>query len=122
MHQVPQPIWNEIAKTQKISRPLWSRLFRAKDPQPLLDDLEAKLEAAGCDARMIRAYLLVAPLLDESQAISRFLEKTGRTDLRNSMPELTSPNEAVMLASQEYRLTLSQTRKLRSLLSAFPTT
>lgn len=122
MHQCPQPIWQEIARTQQISRPLWKRVMSADDPQPMLTRLEADLEETGADARTIRAFLLVAPLLDESEAISRYVEASGRTDLRNSLPEINSPNEALILASQEYRLIPSQIQRLKKLLQTFPTT
>ena len=122
MHQCPHPIWQEIARTQKISRPLWRRLMESDNPQPMLDQVESDLEKAGANARMIRAFLLVAPLLDESEAISRYVEATGRTDLRNSLPEINSLNEAVILAAQEYRLIPSQTMQLKKLLQTFPTT
>ena len=117
MYQTPTPIWNEIAKTQQMETPLWSGMFEATDLPKALAPLEAQLAAAGADARMIRAFLLVAPLLHENLAISRFVEQTGRTDLRNSMPELTTAGEATILASREFSLTSSQQKTLQKLLS-----
>ena len=124
MHATPTPIWNEIAKTQQLSTALWRRLFKLKaDPlAAALESLETELEAQGADVRTIRGYLLVAPLLQENLAISSWVERTGRTDLRSSLPELTSINEALILASQEYRLSPSQQTKLRQLLMGdYPT-
>lgn len=116
MYQTPTPIWNEIAASQPLQTPLWARLFKATDLPTALEPVVADLEAAGADARTIRAYLLVAPLLQENLAISRWIEETGRTSLRNSMPELETENEAMILASQEFSLKPSQQTVLRRLL------
>ena len=116
MYQTPAPIWNEIAATQRLQTPRWAELFQATDLETALQPLESELEAAGADARVSRAYLLVAPLLQENEAISRWIERTGRTDLRSSLPEVTTPSEAVMLASEEFRLTPSQQQQLTRLL------
>ena len=62
------------------------------------------------------AFRLVAPLLQETQAISDYILLTQRLDLRSALPEVNSVNEAVMLASTEYRLTPSQQKKLTQLL------
>lgn len=121
MYQLPTPLWNEIAKTQNLATPLWTALFKATDLPPALQPLEADLEAAGADDRTIRAFLLVAPLLHENLAISRFIEQTGRTDLRNSLPELVTASEATTLASSDLRLTPRQEQKLHALLLEFRT-
>ena len=117
MYQAPTSIWNEIAETQKVLMPLWQRLFKATDLPSALEPLEVKLEAAGADARVTRAYLLTAPLLDENLAVSRYIETTGRDSLRSSMPELTTVNEATILASREFSLNPSQQATLQKLLS-----
>lgn len=110
--------WNEIAQSQALSQP-WATLFRMT-PQELpagLDKLvDQPIEAQGADNRTVLAYRLVAPLLLENVAISDYLGMTNQLSLRASMPELTSVNEAVILASKEYRLTASQQAKLTQLL------
>ena len=118
MYQVPTPYWNEIAATQPLRTARWKPIFSAKDLTSALAPLESKLEAAGMDARTIRAYLLVAPLLEENLAVTRWLEQTERPDLRNSMPELVSVDEAMRLASQEFSLMTSQAARLRQRLQA----
>ena len=118
MYQVPMRVWNEIAMGQALSEP-WVTLFRATPETfpALLDKLVDKpLEKMGVDDRVILAYRLVAPLLMETEAISSYLEETQQSMLRASLPELTSVNEAVILASTEYRLTPSQQSKLKQLL------
>jgi hypothetical protein len=110
--------WNEIAQSQALSQP-WATLFRMT-PEELpagLDKLvDQPIEAQGADNRTVLAYRLVAPLLLENVAISDYLGMTNQLNLRASMPELTSVNEAVILASKEYRLTASQQAKLTQLL------
>ena len=120
MYQAPMQAWNEIAQSQALSQP-WATLFRMTDEQlPAgLDKLvDQPLEAQGADNRTVLAYRLVAPLLIENVAISDYIEMTGNLSLRASLPELISVNEAVILASMEYRLTPSQQAKLTVLLKA----
>ena len=118
MYQAPMQAWNEIAQSQALSQP-WATLFRMT-PEELpagLDKLvDQPIEAQGADNRTVLAYRLVAPLLLENVAISDYLGMTNQLSLRASMPELTSVNEAVILASKEYRLTASQQAKLTQLL------
>lgn len=118
MHQVPTVVWNEIAKSQPLSEP-WATLFRMKDEeleQGIETLVDKPAEAAGADNRTVLAYRLTAPLLVENEAISSFLQETRQISLRTSLPELNSVNEAVILASMEYRLTRSQQAKLKQLL------
>lgn len=119
MHQVPTVVWNEIAKSQPLSEP-WATLFRMKDEeleQGIETMVDAPAEKAGADNRTVLAYRLTAPLLVENAAISAYLEETQQSSLRTSLPELNSVNEAVILASMEYRLTQSQQAKLKNLLA-----
>ena len=118
MYQVPMSVWNAIAKSQPLSQP-WATLFRLTPetlPAILAELVDKPLEAAGADNRVAMAYRLVAPLLMETEAISSYLEETQQSMLRASLPELTSVNEAVILASMEYPLTPSQQSKLSQLL------
>lgn len=118
MYQVPMQVWNQIALSQPLSQP-WATLFRLEPDQlPVkLDELVDKpLAQLGADNKVTLAYRLVAPLLVETEAISSYLEETQQQTLRQSLPELTSVNEAVILASMEYRLTPSQQQKLSQLL------
>ena len=119
MYQVPLPVWNEIAQSQPLSQP-WAELFRCETLEQLtaaLAKMEKDLENRGVDAKTIRGYLLMAPLLVENEAISTYIEEMGRYDLRSAMPEICSVNEAVILASQEYRLNPSQQARLSKLLT-----
>lgn len=118
MYQVPMSVWNAIAKSQPLSQP-WATLFRMTPeelPQGIARLVDAPAEAAGADNRTVLAYRLVAPLLVENEAISAYLEETRQPNMRACLPEVTSVNEAVILASMEYELTRSQQRKLTQLL------
>ncbi len=120
MYQVRQSIWNEIAKTQELASPLWRQCFSASPAElsGLMERLQLRLEAKGADARVIRAYLTVAPLLDENLAISRHVQETGQISLRSSMPEVQTVNEATIMASMEFPLKPSQQARLQELLRA----
>ena len=117
MYQAPTSVWNEIAASQPLSQP-WANLFRMDLEQltRALGKIEKDLESKGVDARTIRAYLLTAPLLVENEAVSSFIQDMNRPELRASMPEICSVNEAMMLASAEYRLSQSQQARLSKLL------
>lgn len=122
MHQVPQPIWNEIAKSQPLS-PMWRELFSAtEDELPALMEALIYQPAKDADNRVQRALALVAPLWMESEAISQFIVETGQASLRASLPEVNSVDEAVMLASQEFPLKPYQQKQLRQLLIALQKT
>jgi hypothetical protein len=115
MYQAPATVWNAIAASQPLT-PAWAPLFRASPARMghLLSILQTNLEKhlAVTDAKVIRSFLLVAPLLSESEAISAYLEEADRPDLRAALPELNSINEAVILASNEFRLSQSQQEQL----------
>ncbi len=117
MYQLPTPIWNEIAKSQPLSR-RWHDLFRMdfEELTVALGKIGTALERQLIGPTAIRAYLLTAPLLVENEAVSSFIVETGRMELRNSLPELCSVNEAVMLATAEFRLTSSEQAQLSTLL------
>lgn len=119
MYQAPTSIWNEIAATQSIKHQPWKRLFPMSSDRllPELEAIESRLEREGADARVVRGFLLTAPLLMETVAISRYLEASGSISLRSSLPELTTISEAVDLATQEFRLSRPQQVKLRDLLT-----
>lgn len=118
MHQVPTSVWNEIAATQHLTHPVWRRLLPLEGMRFLeaLDELEKRVDEVARDARVTRAYCLTAPLLQETRAISRFVEASGAPSLRGALPELTTIHEAVDLATREYSLTRLQRRSLASML------
>lgn len=120
---VAAPIWNQIAKEGNL-RTEWARKAFALDPDKMasLEDAEYKaLLAKGVPQPVAMGYLDLKPLLLENVAISRHIQKTQQTSLRTALPEVTTLNEAIMLASMERPLNPSQQMQLRQLLqSDFP--
>ena len=121
MQQVPAEIWNEIAASQPLS-PFWREVMET--PAEQFDEaiamVDAQAEKATKDNKVILAYRLTAPLLMETEALSAFIVETGQQSLRQSLPELNSVSEAVMLATQEYKLVPHQQKQLAQLLTAQP--
>ena len=122
MYQVPTPVWNEVAATQRLNKPTWAGLFAktGQDFLPACERVENAVDKLTRDATVTRAYMLTAPLLHENQAISRYLEATQAQSLRAAMPELTTIPEAVGLATDEFNLLPSQQDKLATLLTQEP--
>lgn len=118
MLQVDSLIWNQIATLARSHT--WRRRMEMDNEQLALemDRLGASLEAKGVDPAVALAYEQVAPLYQERQAIQSFLKKNPR--FREALPEVLSPNEAIMLMIPEHNLTVSQTRMLRPLLEQRP--
>lgn len=117
MFQAATRYWNEIAKKEALDQP-WATIF-AMDREAMgkaLEQIESPMESQGVPNAVILAWRLVCPLLQENKAISQYITDTGQTSLRKAMPELTTVKEAVMMASQEYRLTPSQQEQLAQLL------
>lgn len=123
MMQVPATVWNRIAKTQRLRTEWAENLFRMSGQEmgETLDRMAGLLvKNKKGDDLVAAAYLKLAPLLVENEAISRFIEKTGSTDLRSALPDLTDVPETLDLAQQEYRLNPKQLAQLSELLKALP--
>lgn len=117
MHSVPTPILNAIARTQTFKNSSIHRLFSMTEAR-----MEQALEAQAqtllkrCPAKVVQAYQTVCPLLIENEAISRFIVNRGSLELRRSLPEVTNVQDAVMLMTTEWKLTLQEQSQLRNLL------
>jgi hypothetical protein len=101
MLQVAAPIWNEIAKTQKLATS-WARKWFAMDQDELnaADQKEyEEMKAKGISHEVAASLQMVRPLLWERAAINRHLQK--HPELTAALPTVNSPNEAVILASME---------------------
>ena len=98
--------------------PFWRKVMEQPEQEKACSMVDALAERHTRDPKVILAHRLVAPLLMEREAISSFVEETHQGALRASLPEVTSMGEAIFLASSEYRLTPSQQRLLREVLSA----
>ena len=121
MMSVSPVIWNEIAATQKLKHPLMRELMQLDpdDLPPRLDQMAEEQESKGALPTVTLAFSTVAPLLLENEAISRYIQMKDSDYLRGSLPEVTSMDEAVYLATMEYRLTEPEQENLKSLLTEF---
>ena len=118
MHQVPARVWNEIAASEELASPSFERLMKMNDEQILqaLDEQAKVLEARGVPDSVIVAYQRLAPLLAENEAISRYINRTGNTSLREALPEILNAEEAVVIATQDRPLSKSEQKILLDML------
>lgn len=119
MYQAPQAVWNEIARDQTLKSPRNQKLFQMNpnDRDRELAEEVQQLVSTGIDKTVAAAYQKVIPLLQENQAISRYILKHERTDLRAALPEVLTVDEAVMLMQQDFLLDAPKTRQLKSLIN-----
>ena len=112
-------IWNEIAEGQQLKTQWAKKAFLlSPDEMAELEDLEYKELVKKYPHEVAAAFLDMKPLLLENVAISRHIQRTNSLELRNALPEVTTINEAVMLASLDRMLTRSQQKQLTELLKA----
>ncbi len=74
---------------------------------------EAKVKMA-----VVGSYLKVMPLLWEREAIAAFVEQSP--ELMTALPNLEDAEEAVMVATMDYRMDESQQKQLPELLQTPP--
>lgn len=118
MYQVPARIWNEIAASEELVNPSFQKLMQMNQEQ-LTQALESQaqaLEANGVPDRVIVAYQEIAPLLSENAAISRYINRTGNSSLRDALPEILNAEEAVVIATQDRPLSKSEQKTLLDML------
>lgn len=118
MYQVPARVWNEIAASEELASPSFERLMKMNDEQILqaLDEQAKVLEARGVPDSVIVAYQRLAPLLAENEAISRYINRTGNSSLRDALPEILNAEEAVVIATQDQPLSKSEQKTLLDML------
>lgn len=118
MYQVPARIWNEIAVSETLENPAFQKLMTLDQDQltQALEDQAKALETNGVPDSVIVAYQTMAPLLAESQAISRHINQTGNTQLRDALPEVLNADEAVVIASRDRVLSKSEQQTLLHML------
>lgn len=123
MHQLPARVWNEIARTQKL-KTSWAKKMFPLQPDAmdsaLADEEErvAKQELNG-DYQAAAAYLKIMPLLWERMAVQDFLK--DNPSQMGSLVDVTTAEEAVILAGRDFTLTGLQKRKLHKLFKKTPT-
>ena len=114
---VAAPIWNEIAKTQKL-KTAWARKAFAMDAEAMseLENSEYLAAKEKTNSWVAASYCDLKPLLLESLAISKFTQV--QPQYRMALPEVLSISEAVILASKERPLNPTQQKQLSALLQA----
>lgn len=124
MYQVPASVLNEILANQPLKTQWAENLFKL-DQDELLEALESQadaLEADGVPDPVILAYQKIAPVLVEQEAITAFIEQTGNMELRASLPDVTTPDEAAMVMTEEHRLAPEHAGQLLDMLERLPRT
>ena len=121
MNQVQARIWNEIARTQQLATPWARKAFRQSESQ-ITEHQEAeylRLKKRGIPPIVASQFLALRPLLLENVAISQYVMQQPQQaqELRQALPEVTSPREATLLASADYPLSPSQQELLVQLLA-----
>ena len=118
LNSVATPIWNEIAKAQKL-RTEWGKKAFNLDQEGMVNLVNQEyeeLQQKGVSTEICKAFLDMKPLLLENVAISLHIQQTDNLHLRQALPEVTTINEAVILASEDQPLTTLQQRQLQKLL------
>ena len=120
LNSVATPIWNEIARTHELKTAWGRKAFSLNAAQmvKLVNQEYEELKAAGVSTEVCKAYLDLKPLLLENVAISRHIQQTDNPSLRQALPEVTTVNEAVILASADQELSTLQQRRLEKLLQS----
>lgn len=122
MYQVPATVLNQILETYPLTT-AWAEALFKLDQEELNQTLEQQasaLEAAGVADRVILAYQKMGPVLAEQEAITEFIKETGNMELRSALPAAETADEAVMMATEEYRLTPAQAKMLLNMLKRLP--
>jgi hypothetical protein len=120
MHQAPATIWNQIAEMQPLATPWAEQMFPLSDQEmeTALAREEERLTPMAGSAKVAAAYLMVAPLVWESEAIRAFSEEAGPIP---SLPLIETAQDAVIVASADFPLTKAEQRTLHDMLSTPPT-
>ena len=115
MFSVAAEIWNQIAESQPMATEKWSRLMKM-DPDAMNSALDEVMNETKAPNKVMLAFVTVAPLLLENEAISLWILANEAHGLRSALPEVLTISEAVNLASLEYRLTETECARLAELL------
>lgn len=120
MYSIPARILNQVAETQEL-RLSWVRNMFKMDQAKLYEAIDAQavqLEAQGIASRVVSGFQLIAGLLAENEAITAYINATDQHGLRSCMPEITTVEEAVFIADQEYQLDDNHKVELADMLRA----
>jgi len=120
MNRVPSAVLNKIAKFRMRSAEMRA-LFQMSEEEKakhLEEEYQFLTKTAAVGGLAALAYLELGPLLAENEAISRYIVRSGRLDLRSCLPEITSVQEALVYARTEWPLLEGEAlRQLSNLLA-----
>jgi hypothetical protein len=118
MTQVAASIWNQIAESQNLLSPAAKISFQLNQEQIDLQNhcWGILLEDKEVPNKVALSVMTFLPLLAEHRAINQFVSQ--HPQLRNALPEVLSPQEAVELAKVDYRLTPTEQESLAKILSS----
>jgi hypothetical protein len=111
-------IWNGMAPF--ASSKVWRRLFclNAEAQTVECDRWYAALQERGVRSQVASAYLSLAPLLHEADALCSFLNRNPHW--RSAIPDICSVQEALIAAEGDFMLSAKDSAALGRLLEAEP--
>jgi hypothetical protein len=122
MYQAATVVWNQIAANTKLKSHWAKKVFplNVEEQATYLDKQREALTAAYGGTIAI-AYLTMAPLLMEREAITDFITQTGQLELRGALPEVSTAEEAALLAVLDRPFSEQEAEKLIELLKPLET-
>ena len=101
-----------MAKDSKMQTDWGKRYFHltSEELDEAMEQEGDRLEKMGISNTVINAFILFAPMLAEQKAICKFARKVPM--VRNALPEINDPGEAIAYATREYRLDEAQQNEL----------
>lgn len=123
MYQVPQLIWNQIAREVPLKHPEMKAAFQVPEEKAsLFLETWDKLEDGSGKSLLTLPLQTLLPSLAEPEALNLFFQKHPEMQaLRQAIPQVDSPKEAVLLAKQDSTLNPQEEASLLSLLEDLPT-
>jgi len=108
MTYIDTEYWNAISKMSNVKYYIFYRIFSLNDDVfiKFIDRAYELLIENGYSHKAASSFIDVSPLLFENKAISKSLHNFEHKyfELRNTLPEILSVNEAMILMTQEKML------------------
>ena len=117
MLNVAASYWNKVYELGTVKTRLGMNLLPLGEEELTNNHQEMydRLKARGYHPRSVLAFLDVALLLAEREAIAEASQKAP--ELRRVLPEVLTVSEAVILGTKERRLTRNQQEEVQALLT-----
>ena len=108
----PTPWLNEIAKGKIKTQ--WGQMMATANPSEEEDKVTQRLREKNIPSEVIWSFTTIAPLLAERLAIAQYAKKNPQ--IMNVAPEVLNYQEALSIATKEWRLTEEEQSQLMNLL------